>query len=129
MKSVFSQISKFFSKVTRLAAQFAGLFPSRLPLGMDDFYSYSKSITSAYDLPTNNQRDVDFVIANEIIRLRSQVTHVPKFYFVKAIRHMSAKQIAGEAFNRIKEEQKEIEKQLKLQAEATAQKAEGGQKA
>ncbi len=108
---------KIVSQCKRFLNQFLGLFPSRLPTGMTEFNLWVDSIIATYDLPTQNRDDILFVLTTSVIRTGEAGYKVPKFHFVKLIRSVCAKQVAGAVFSEVKQRQQDAQRK---QAEATA---------
>lgn len=106
-------------KIKRLARQVRGLFPSRLPQGMDEFSAWADSIQNTYTLPTVDTDSIRFVLASIILRLGPTAAYASKFYFALSLKAAGTKQVAGAQFQEIKLRQQEAQKQK--QAEATAQ--------
>jgi hypothetical protein len=95
-------------------------FPSKLPVGMSHYKTWSDSVVKLIG-PIANNEDLQFCIASEVIRLGPSVCSISKNYFVKRVRSGAAKQIAGAVFTEIKENQKAAQKAALLkQAEDTA---------
>ncbi len=115
MKKWISLAKKYFNRIR-------GLFPEALPFtpnGMDD---YVARMMATYWLPTTQERDVAWVTASNIAHFGPLVTRKPMYFFVLAIRAAGAKQIAGDKFRHLKEEQ-QAEMQAAQQALATQNEA------
>lgn len=94
------------------------LFPTRLPIGMVEFTSWSQDIITTYGLPDNDS--FRFSLAAMIINLKATTAYKPKFYFFLSCRSAMAKQVAGEVFRQIKEAQQAAAKAAaQTQTEAT----------
>ncbi len=98
--------------------RFLGLFPQALPVGVTAFDAYVDRIRATYPLPTNDADSIKFAIASRILGFGPMKSTASPYSFVLNIRAACAKQIAGNAFQEIKLNQKA--QQL---AEAEAQKA------
>jgi hypothetical protein len=90
---------------TRYLNKFLGLFPAPLPQGVPAFEEWVDALMSTYSLPTSSKDDVKFVIAGEILRFGPLKHRCSKYRMVRAIRAVAAKQIAGNAFQEIKQRQ------------------------
>lgn len=110
MKVAFNKVKKFLSKIR-------GRFDSPLPVGMSEYETWVQSIIDTYN-PPGTDRDVKWIVSNEVLTLSPGTISKPKFYFYSRVRSAAAKQIAGAHFVKIKEEQKAADKAA---AEATAQ--------
>lgn len=93
-------------KLKRLVNQVLGLFPSKLPVGVTEFNTWADSIIDTYPMPTSNRESLRFTLATIIMHQGSQDAYRSKFYFYLTINAAASKQIAGEIFYQIKEEQK-----------------------
>lgn len=105
------------------------LFPTKLPIGQQEFNDWAVSIRSLVGPGFEQVPDdvFNFVLSNNIIHLGPQADRVPKNYFVKAIRKGAANQVASQVFQDVKARQKAAEDAMKAaqvkSAEATAQPA------
>ncbi len=105
------------TKITNVFKKIRALFPSKLPVGMTEFEAWSDSIISLYDLATKDANSVKFTLSTIIMHLGPQTAYKSKFFFYLTLQTAAAKQIAGAAFTKIKEDEKA--RQLKaLQDEA-----------
>lgn len=104
------------NKIKRLFNQILAHFPTQLPAGLPQFEAWAKSIRDNHDLPTQHVDSINFVLTNEIMHLDiSKPNYVwgpiqlywphrkSKMFFVRRLKVMGAKQIAGTAFREIKE--------------------------
>lgn len=105
-------------RLTRIVKQVLGLFPRPLPTGVSAFNAYVADIISTYALPTSDLDSIKYAIATRILGFGSNRAYASKFSFVCNIYSACAKQVAGNAFQEIKQAQKA--RQL---AEEAAQKA------
>ncbi len=104
--------------IKRFYNQVRGFFPSPLPTGVSEFNSWVDSIAYTYQLPTSDQDSLRFSLASQVMHLGPTVASKPKYYFALALRAGAAKQIAGNAFYEVKQNQ--AARQAALAAEATA---------
>jgi hypothetical protein len=79
-------------------------------MGVSAWREWVDDIAATYSLPTSKRDDIEFVIAGEILRFGPHQSHCSKYRMVKAIRAVAAKQIAGVAFQDIKQRQWEAQK-------------------
>ena len=110
----------------RLVKQLLAYFPTKLPLGMTEFETFSKSVIELLPPGLDNvpADDKKFVIASAIQRLDPTTNAKAKIYFVKLLTKAAASQVAGQVFLDIKEKQKAVEaERAAKQAEVTAQTA------
>ncbi len=107
-------MNNLINKIKRIINQIRGRYNSPLPTGMEEFETWVKAMINTYDLPTQDLTSIKFTLASIIMHLRPEDAEKPMLYFVKMIRAACAKQVAGQAFYDIKQEQQ------KKQAEATA---------
>ena len=96
----------------------SGLFPQALPVGVSAFDAYIDSLSATYDLPTQDRETIKFAVAARILGFGPLESKAAPYSFVLALRAGAAKQIAGNAFQQVKEAQK-----LRQLAEEAAQKA------
>lgn len=113
------------SKIKRLYKKIRGLFPSALPVGLNEFNRWKDDIASTYSLPTKTESDVSFVLASSLLRLGPQTSYKSKYYFVVTMKAAAAKQIAGHVMYELKSAQEKaakdaIEAEKNRNAEATA---------
>lgn len=112
----------FLNKIVRTYNQIKGLLSAPLPQGMTEFDAWIDRLMSTYTLPTSKRDDVLFVVGTAIMHLDPTTFCKPPYYFVKLIRATGAKQIAGAAFQGVKQRQQAA--QAAAQAEALAKSAE-----
>lgn len=109
----------FLNKFKLLLRQARYLFPSRIPIGMAEFDDWAKSILDTYGWPDNGS--FRFSLATMIINQDNKgwrKKYVSKYAFHLAIHSAAAKQIAGEYF-RILKEQQQAEARAAKSVEAT----------
>lgn len=111
---------KLLNSVKKLAKQIRAFFPSRLPVGMQEFDTWSDSFSEIYNLPTDNKDSIKFTLASIIMHLGGQDAYKSKFYFLLTVRSGAAKQIAGSVFYDIKKKAQEAEKAANDAAKQTA---------
>jgi len=93
------------SKMTILFKQFRALFPSKLPVGMEEFERWISEFETIYKLPTSDKESIRFAVAAMIINLGPTAAFKSKFYFYLSIVAGCAKQVAGSVFHEIKTRQ------------------------
>lgn len=93
-------------KIKRLARQLAGLFPSAVPVGINEFEAWSQSIIDTYPIPADND-SIKFALATMVLHSGPTSAYVPKFKYFLMLRAGMAKQIAGAVFQDIKTKQQE----------------------
>lgn len=94
------------SKITLYFKRFLGLFPQPLPVGVTAFDAYVANITATYALPTQDADSIKFAIASRILGFGSMKCWASPYSFVVNVNAACAKQIAGNAFQQIKANQK-----------------------
>jgi hypothetical protein len=113
-------------KIKRLIKQIKGFFPSQLPTGVTAFNTWADGLMETYNLPTSDRDSVHFACSTMIMRFGPTENVKSNYFFVKAIRAACAKQIAGNAFQEIKQRQKEAEKAAAEAAAASASEVANG---
>lgn len=98
-----------WTHLKRFYNQFLGLLPTSLPQGVPAFEEWVDRLMATYSLPTSSKDDVKFVVAGEILRFAPLAYRCAPYRMVKAIRAVAAKQIAGQAFQDIKQRQHEAQ--------------------
>lgn len=96
----------------KLAKQFLGLFPSKIPVGVTEFNSWADSFSDVYTLPTQDQDSLRFTLASIIMHLGPQAAYKPKVYFLLTLKAAAAKQVAGQVFYDIKTKHQAQEKSV-----------------
>jgi thiamine pyrophosphate-dependent acetolactate synthase large subunit-like protein len=110
----------------KLFSYLFSLFPTRLPIGIQEFNDWATCIRSLVG-PGFEQVPEDvfnFVLSNNIIHLGPQASRVPKNYFVKAMHKGAANQVASQIFQDVKSRQKAAEDAAKAVQDAKTQPAE-----
>ncbi len=97
------------SKITQTFKKIRGLFPSRLPNGVDAFNAWAEDMAATYELPTTHMDSIKFTLSTIIMHLGPQAASKAMYYFVLTLRAGAAKQVAGQVFTDIKNKQKEEE--------------------
>jgi hypothetical protein len=110
MKLALSKISKFFRFLL-------GAFPRYLPQGMPEQSALVDRLMSTYTLPSAVRDDIAFVVSGTILRFNETTCYKSDWYFVRIIRSVASKQIAGAMFSDIKKRQQDAQK---IAAEVTA---------
>lgn len=98
MNRLFTTLKTYFNRVR-------GLFPEALPHSPAALDAYVARMMATYWLPTNSVTDVAWVTSSAIVHFGPLVSRKPMYFFVLAIRAAGAKQVAGDKFQRIKQEQ------------------------
>lgn len=115
----------------KLLKYLLSLFPTNLPVGVQEFDSWAQDIRMLVGKGFEQvlQDDFKYVLATNIMHLGPQKNKVSKNFFVKTLRKSAANQIAGQVFQDVKSRhdaviaaQKAKEAETK-QAEVTAQPA------
>lgn len=98
-------------------------FPSKLPIGMTAFDTWSQSIIDTFSLPNNDS--TRFALATMILHVPAEGFYKPKAYFARLVLKSMSNQIAGGVMQDLKNKQieraKAEEEAAKQLAEATAQ--------
>lgn len=84
-----------------------GLFPTRLPTGLDEFEKFTTNILTAYKIP--DMPGYRQAIATMIMHLSPTTDKKSKLYFAKAVRKAQSNQIAYQVIQKIREEQEKTE--------------------
>lgn len=101
----------------RLARQVLALFPTRLPVGVTAFNEWADSFLETYTLATQDHDSIHYILATEILRLNpTDYARKSKFHFYLIIQTAAAKQVAGNAFQEIKNRQKELQEKATKEA-------------
>lgn len=99
-----------------LLKKLLGYFPTKLPVGLPQFYEWADSIIELSGQYADRESMI-FAISTILIHADSKFGALSKQYFVNRLRKSAANQVASQAFQDIKKRQEEALKQ----AEATAQ--------
>ncbi len=97
--------------------RFLSLLPTPLPTGKTQYDTWLSSIIELAG-PIADEQSMAWVISNEIMRLKSGQSSVPKNAFVKDLKRFACMQIAANKVLEIKEQQKAA--QAAQAAEVTA---------
>lgn len=108
-------------KFKRIARQFLGFFPTKLPTGATEFTAWADSFLETYTLPTDHKDSIRFVLATAIMNLGSQTAYKPKYYFYLTITAGCAKQVAGSIFYEIKQKQRAEQEAAEKEAATSGQ--------
>lgn len=106
----------------KLFRKIRNLFPSQVPQGIEEFDAYVDSIFADYILPTSLRSDVEWLVANTVLRFSPTEATKSKYHFVLTIRAAAAKQIASVKLHELKEAQQK----RALEATKTEQVATSG---
>lgn len=118
-------MTNLLNKLKLLFKKFLYLFPSPLPIGVDEFETWAKDILDTYQWPDNDS--FRFALSTMIVNQGPVRAYRSKFYFNLVCHAAASKQIAGHFFQELKLKQQaaaraaqlaELEKQKS--AEATA---------
>lgn len=102
----------------KLVKKFLSLFPTKLPVGMTEFETWSDSIIELAE-EFADRDSMKFAIASMVIHLDAVRDSAPKNLFVKKLHKTAANQVASQVFQDIKNKQQAAQK-----AALEAQKAE-----
>lgn len=91
------------NKFKKLYKLFLSLFPSKLPIGMTDFYLWSDSVLELSDVPNNSS--TVFCLATMILHLPSTSDKKSKYYFIKSLNKYASNQIAAGVIQDLKQKQ------------------------
>lgn len=105
-----------------LAKRFLSLFPTKLPVGMSEFETWSNSVVELSGKFADDD-SMKFAIASQIMHLGAQKSSVPKNFFVRSLRKAAANQVASQVFQDIKIKQQEAAKAAQAADTATNDKA------
>jgi len=100
----------------KLVKQALGYLPSRLPVGMTEFDSWAQDFMATYDLATEDETSIKWVLASLIVALKPGTAYLSKRYFYLHIQAAAAKQIASAVFQDIKNKQLEANKAKEVNA-------------
>ncbi len=93
-------------KLLRLARKVRAMFPSKLPMGTGEFDAWAESFHDTYTMPTEDRPSVKYALATMIMHGGPTTAYKSKFYYYLALSASASKQVAGQVFYNIKEEQK-----------------------
>jgi len=95
-------------------------FETNLPVGMTEFHDWAEKIIKLTG-PLADVASMKYVLANQVLGLRPEVSKVPLNYFVKTLRKAAANQITSQDVQDIRAAQQEALKAAEaLKAEAAA---------
>lgn len=108
-------------RLSNLIKRISSYFPTKLPLGMSDFETWSNTIISLLGPGLENipADDIKFVLTTNLQRLGPDEDKRSIQYFVRVIRAAAIKQVSAQVFQDVKLRQAEAMAKLK-QAEETA---------
>ncbi len=106
-------MSPFKKFVTRLKH----LFPSVLPLNMDEMNVFIEDIITANSLP--NDKSYHHAISGAIMHLGPVTSHKSKRWFAKSVRKAIANQVAYQKIKSLQDEEKKAMEQEFLNKEVT----------
>ena len=106
-----------------LLKRLLSLFPTKLPVGMSQFETWSDSIIELSG-EFADRDSMKFAIASQVMHLGPQRSSVPKNFFVSSLRKAAANQVASQIFQDIKlKQQKMLEEQKQAEVTATPDQA------
>lgn len=111
-------MNTLLSKLKFLALYITSYIPTPLPIGMEAFDVWAKSVLALTSLPDNDS--TRFALASTVPHQKAENYYVPKIKFAKLLLKSAANQIAGAVMHELKEKQQAAIAAAKL-AEATAQ--------
>lgn len=110
-------MNNFLNKIKLFIAHLLAYLPSRLPIGMEEFDGWAKSVLDLTNLPDNDS--TRFALASTIAHQAHERFRIPKILFANMLQKSAANQIGGAVMHELKEKQKAAQEAAK-QAEATA---------
>lgn len=90
-----------------------------LPVGMTAYNTWLSSVLELAG-PVADKDSMEWVISNEVMRLKSTQDRAPKSYFVKVLRKYAANQIAAAKVIEIKDKQQAAQAAKKAIEDSTA---------
>lgn len=96
------------NKVLRIIKQIRGMFPSPLPTGVTAFNAWADDLQATYTLPTEDKDSIRFTLASIIMHLGQQAGMKSKYFFYITLKAAASKQVAGQVFSDIKENQRAL---------------------
>jgi hypothetical protein len=99
-----ARIAPFLAKY---AQKLLGLFPAPLPKGASEFDSFCKKVLSTYSLP--DEPSYRHTIATMILQLSPTTATKSPHYFAVSVRKAMSNQVAYNAIQMIREEEKQKE--------------------
>lgn len=112
-------MSRILSIFKQSIAHLLAWIPTPLPIGMDEFDIWAKSVLALTSLPDNDS--VRFALASTIPHQKAERYRIPKRLFANMLLKSAANQIGGAVMHELKEKQKAAI--AAEQAEATARAA------
>lgn len=94
--------------------------PSRLPVGMSEFDTWSSAII-ALTGPIADNDSLRFALASQIMHQGAAKGSIPKSFFVNSLRKAAANQVASQVFQDIKIKQQDAQKAALEAAQPTAE--------
>src|SRR5665213_3402859 len=98
-------MSTFLLKVKRALLRLRALFPSRLPVGMEEHKAWADSLIFIYDIPDNDS--VRFAIAVAILHSGEATFYRSIEYFGRMMLKGAANEVAGAVVQELKTKQQE----------------------
>lgn len=99
------------NRLKKLKLQLLQLFPTKLPLTVDEFDKMIAEILEANDLP--NEASFKHAIASAIMHLGPVTASKPKRFFAQSVRKAIANQVAYDKMKQLeKEEAERIQKEI-----------------
>lgn len=98
--NVISTVKQKFNKIYNKLLSY---IPSALPVGLEDFDSWAKSIIDQSKVPDNDS--VRFSLAVMVLHLETTISHKAKAYFVRALHKAAANQVVSQVIQDLKAKQ------------------------
>ena len=92
-------------KIKKLWARTRALFPSKLPVGLTEFNTWSDSIIELYNAPNNDS--VKFSLAVMVLHLPPTTAYKSKEYFGRSLTKGAANEVASYVMQDLKTKQQE----------------------
>ena len=108
-----------FKKAKTVFQKVKDFFPTRLPIGMTEFKTWSDTLVSTYNFPDNDS--IRFSLASMILHLGSTSAYKANRFFVLSMKKAMANQIAAAVMQELKTRQEEQRKQEAAAATAASE--------
>lgn len=89
--------------IRRFLQKLRDFFPSRLPVGMQEFDEWASEIIDTYEFPDNDS--IRFALASQIMHAPQTASHLPRRHYAQLTLKGMANQVAHAKFMEIKERQ------------------------
>lgn len=107
--------------ISKLIKLIRSLFPSRLPVGLQEFNAWAEEIISLAKAPDNDS--VRFALAAMIVNSDVTKAYQPKMFFILQLRKGMANQVASHVMYESKKKQAEQQQEEARKAAEEQQKA------